>query len=73
MINGVDIFLMSIKIPIVYLPSSMDLVIFSTSSKSANDVDQLDLNPYWLSLNSICLSIYVFYLLLNKSSKNFVK
>ena len=53
---------MSIKIPIVYLPSSMDLVIFSTRSKSANDVDLLDLNPYWLSLSSTCLSIYVFYL-----------
>ena len=52
-------FLMSIKIPIVYLPSSMDLVIFSTSSKSANDVHLLDLNPYWLSLSSTCLSIYV--------------
>ena len=35
---------MSMKILIVYLPSSMDLVIFSTSSKSAKDVDLLDLN-----------------------------
>ena len=54
---------MSVNIPIVYLPSSMDLVIFSTSYNSANDVDLLDLNPYWLSLNSTYLSIYVFNLL----------
>ena len=50
---------MSIKIPIVYLPSSMDLVISSASSNSANDVDLLDLNPYWLSLNNTCLSTYI--------------
>ena len=62
---------MSIEMPVVYLPSSMDLVIFSTSSKSANDVDLSDLNPYWLSLNSTCLSIYVLNLLLNKLLKNF--
>ena len=50
---------MSIEIPIVYLPSSMDLVIFSTSSKSANDVDLLDLNLYWLS--HVCQYMFLIF------------
>ena len=39
------------KMSIVYLPSSLDLVIFSTSFKNDKDVDLLDVDPYWLSLN----------------------
>ena len=52
-------FLMSKKIPIVYIPSSMNLVIF-LQVICANFVYLLGLNPYLLSLNSIYLSIYIF-------------
>ena len=54
---------MSIEVPFVYLPSSMNLVIKKRSYNSAKDVELLDLNAYWLSLNGTCWSIYVFNLL----------
>lgn len=69
MIYCVECFFRSMNIPTVYCFWSTELVISSTDSVSASDVVRLNLNPYWLSVSNLCLSMNLSSQLLKSFSK----
>ena len=71
MVDSITSFTKIYKTPEVYLLLSLAVIIFSTNSSSAFDVDLFALNPYWLSFNRLCLSINAFSLLQKSFSSIF--